>query len=92
MNEILNKKILWVVVGLTLLLFLMNIFSNKLVDIVVTKHYEQIAQEVIKKLQKDYCPSPYGPGIDPDKIDVDKLLGNAGEWNKSWGEQKNDSK
>lgn len=32
---------------------------------------EKASQRVIQKLQRDYSPahSPYGPGIDPDKID-----------------------
>ena len=29
---------------------------------------------MIEKLQKDYSPSPYGSGIDPDKIDVSSLI------------------
>lgn len=34
---------------------------------------DKISDKVIEKLQKDYSPSPYGPGIDPDKLDVDKI-------------------
>ena len=34
---------------------------------------DKIADRVIQKLQKEYSPSPYGPGIDPDKLDPDKL-------------------
>ena len=33
----------------------------------------KVADCVIQKLQKDYSPSPYGPGLDPDKIDAEKL-------------------
>ena len=29
-----------------------------------------VADRVIEKLEKDYSPSPYGPGIDPDKVDM----------------------
>jgi hypothetical protein len=29
---------------------------------------ERITNKVIQKLQKEYGPSPYGPGFDPDKI------------------------
>lgn len=30
----------------------------------------KIADRVIEKLEKDYSPSPYGPGLDPDRVDV----------------------
>jgi hypothetical protein len=91
MNEIFNKKLFWLVVALTLIVFFINVFSNKVVDMVISKHYDSIAEEVIKKLQKEYCPSPYGPGIDPDKINVDELMKASSEWNKTWGEQKYDA-
>ncbi len=91
MNEIINKKIFWVIISLTLAIIFMNIFSNKIVDMVISKHYDQIATEVINKLQKEYCPSPYGPGIDPDKVNIDELMKSSGEWNKTWGEQKYDT-
>jgi uncharacterized protein involved in cysteine biosynthesis len=74
MNEIINKKIVWIVAGLSVLCLFTILFSNKLVDNIVEKHYDKIADKVIQKLQKEYCPSPYGPGIDPDKINVDKFL------------------
>lgn len=93
MNQILEKKLFWVIVGLTIFLFFINLFSDKLIDKVVEKHYDGIAEEVVKKLQKDYCPSPYGPGIDPDKIDINKFLpiSSAEVWDKTWGEQKHES-
>ena len=34
---------------------------------------EKTANKVIEKLQKDYSPSPYGPGIDPDKINPNNV-------------------
>lgn len=34
---------------------------------------KQAAQEAAKIIQKEYCPSPYGPGVDPDKVDARKL-------------------
>ena len=34
---------------------------------------DKTAERVIQKLQKPYSPSPYGPGIDPDKLDVEKI-------------------
>jgi hypothetical protein len=30
----------------------------------------KIADKVIEKLEKEYSPSPYGPGLDPDRVDV----------------------
>ena len=27
----------------------------------------------IEELKRDYSPSPYGPGLDPDKVDVIKI-------------------
>jgi hypothetical protein len=93
MSEILEKKMFWLVLGLTAVLFAMNLFSDKLVDKAVERHYSEIADEVVKKLQKEYCPSPYGPGIDPDKIDINKFipLSTVEGWEKTWGEQKNES-
>ena len=62
MNDVLKSKMLLTVVvlaGITLFFGVTNkYFINK------------IADRVIEKLQKDYSPSPYGSGIDPDKIDV----------------------
>lgn len=65
MNDFLKNKTLIIVVilaGITLFFGVSNkYFINK------------IADRVIDKLQKDYSPSPYGPGIDPDKVDVNSL-------------------
>lgn len=74
MNFILENKKFWAVIALSFVILILNIFSNRLVNLVVENHYGKIADCVVKKLQKDYCPSPYGPGIDPDKIDLDKFL------------------
>lgn len=37
---------------------------------------EVVTQNVIRKLERDYSPSPYGPKFDPDKIDIDKFAKN----------------
>jgi hypothetical protein len=89
MNDILNKKLFWLVVGLAMFLFFLNIFSDKIVDKIVERHYKEIADEVVKKLQKEYCPSPYGPGIDPDKIDINKFvpISSVEGWDAAWGSQ-----
>ena len=67
LGEIMNKsnKLLFVIVILVLAVILGAVGSKVIVD--------KTADKVIQKLQKDYSPSPYGPGIDPDKLDVQKL-------------------
>jgi hypothetical protein len=60
-----NNKLLWVVIGLTILMVAVGLGSKMIVD--------KVADRVIQKLQKEYSPSPYGPGIDPDKLDSEKL-------------------
>jgi len=71
---ILEQKKIWIVLLLLILIVVLNLFSNKIINLTIQNHYDKIAETVIEKLQKDYCPSPYGPGIDPDKIDLDKFL------------------
>lgn len=67
LGEIMNKsnKLLFVIVILTLAIIVGVVGTKVIVD--------KTADRVIQKLQKDYSPSPYGPGIDPDKIDAEKL-------------------
>lgn len=60
-----NKKLLYTVGSLTVLLLIFGLGTKIFVD--------KVADKVIYKLQKDYSPSPYGPGIDPDKIDINKV-------------------
>jgi ABC-type cobalt transport system substrate-binding protein len=60
-----SNKLLLVVVVLTLMMFGVAISGRFFVD--------KVADRVIQKLQKDYSPSPYGPGIDPDKLDAEKI-------------------
>ena len=52
------------------------VFSKQVSNLVIETHYEKIADVVVKKLQKEYSPSPYGPGINPDKIDLEKIKKN----------------
>lgn len=73
-NFLLENRKFWIVIFLFFTLVVLNMFSEKLVSSAVENHYDKIADAVVKKLQKEYCPSPYGPGIDPDKIDLDKFL------------------
>ena len=37
---------------------------------------DKIADRVIEKLQNNYSPSPYGPGVNPDKIDIESIRQN----------------
>jgi len=60
-----SNKLLWVVIVLTIVMIGVGVGSKVLVD--------KVADRVIQKLQKEYSPSPYGPGIDPDKLDPEKL-------------------
>lgn len=87
LKEILDKSLFWVFLLLCFLIVFTVLFSNKIVNLTIEKHYDQIAEAVVKKLQKEYSPSPYGPGIDADKIDVDAMLKpKTTEWDQAWGE------
>jgi predicted lipoprotein len=63
MNNILNNKMVWLVVFLTAF----NIGTYLCVGVLVDK----TTDNVIKKLENEYSPSPYGPGINPDKVSPD---------------------
>jgi hypothetical protein len=65
MNNKNSNKLLWIVIILTVVMVGVGLGSKVLVD--------KVADRVIQKLQKEYSPSPYGPGIDPDKLDPEKL-------------------
>lgn len=65
MQDIKNNKFFWIVVAVTIFNIMMYFGSKVLID--------KTADRVIKKLQKEYSPSPYGPGIDPDKVDPDAI-------------------
>ena len=65
MNKITENKLFLPLVTLAaVLLFL--VLGNKIV-------IDKVADRVIQKLQKEYSPSPFAPGFDPDKIDVNKI-------------------
>ena len=53
---------IWIAVSLFGAILLVGFGGNFVVD--------KIAAEVIEKLEKPYGPSPYGPGFDPDRINV----------------------
>jgi hypothetical protein len=63
MEDLKSNKMFWVLVVVTIF----NIGAFLLGKVVVDK----AADRVIQKLQKEYSPSPYGPGFDPDKVSPD---------------------
>lgn len=86
MNDLFKNKLFWVALVLGGILFAVGAGKKVIVDV--------IADRVIEKLQKDYSPSPYGPGIDPDKIDVQRMgaprkVSVPEDWENGWeGERK----
>ena len=66
MDDLLKNKLFWVVAFVTL----MNVGFFVVGKVVIDK----AADRVIERLEKDYSPSPYGPGFDPDKVDVVRQL------------------
>ena len=62
MEDILKNKMVWLV-GVV---FLLNMVLFVVGKVVVDK----AADKVIERLEKDYSPSPYGPGFDPDKVNT----------------------
>ena len=54
-----------IIVALVVLIFGVGIGYKVLVN--------KVTDQVIERIQKEYSPSPYGPGFDPDKIDIQKL-------------------
>jgi hypothetical protein len=60
MKDILENKLLLVVLVLGLVLGAVIVGGKVVIDKVTTK--------VIQKLQKDYSPGPYAPGFDPDRV------------------------
>lgn len=55
---------------------------------------DRLADKVIERMEKPYSPSPYGPGLDPDKLDgyrttIEDLSGepvkfDGLEWTERW--------
>ena len=89
MNDLSKNKLFWVALVLGGVLLFVGVGGNKIVD--------KIANRVIQKLQKDYSPSPYGPGIDPDKLDVQRMQGAppaakktslSNEWENGWEKER----
>ena len=60
-----DNKIFWILIGITIF----NISAFLLGKSII----EKAADRAIQKLQKEYSPSPYGPGVDPDKLDIEGM-------------------
>ena len=68
-NENITKNwVFWLLIAVTVFNFSAFFFGKLAIN--------KISDEVIQKLKKEYSPSPYGPGIDPDKVDPDAFRGN----------------
>jgi hypothetical protein len=67
MEDLLKNKLFWAVALLAVFNLGFYVVGKALVD--------KTADRVIEKLQKEYSPSPYGPGLDPDRVDPDGLRG-----------------
>jgi hypothetical protein len=90
MNDNNNNRLLWIVIALAVIMVVVGLGTRLLVD--------KIADRAVQKLQKEYSPSPYGPGIDPDKLDAEKLRKNPTPaplkatvnpgWNDDWENQR----
>lgn len=65
MDDLLKKPLFWVVAALTLINIGVFVVGKVVID--------KAADRVIEKLQKEYSPSPYGPGVDPDRVNVDAI-------------------
>lgn len=63
MEQIKNNKWFWIVVAFTVFNLGVFLISKIIID--------RTTDRVIQRLQKDYSPSPYGPGFDPDKVSPD---------------------
>ena len=66
MEDLIKNKMFWAVV----IVFCMNVGVFLVGKVVVDK----AADKVIERLEKEYSPSPYGPGFDPDKVNALRRL------------------
>jgi len=65
MEDLLKNKIVLLCLGL----LLFNIFVFVAGKVIVNK----AADQVIERLEKDYSPSPYGPGFNADQVNPESL-------------------
>ena len=59
-NDLMKNWVFWLLIAITAI----NVGGFLVGKVVINK----ITNQVIEKLQKEYSPSPYGPGLDPDKV------------------------
>ena len=65
MEDLLKNKLFIVVVALTCVNLLFFVGGKLIVN--------KAADQVIERLERSYSPSPYGPGLDPDKVNPQAL-------------------
>ena len=68
-----QKKAIAIVIVFVVAIFIFSIGGNLLINVV--------ADRVIEKIRQDYSPSRYGPGIDPDKLEIDPKMQKKQPWN-----------
>jgi len=64
-----EKIFLAIAIGIGVVLFLVFFGSP------IVAKFPPVRNAVIEDLQKDYCPSPYSAGFDPDQVDVTEFTG-----------------
>jgi len=64
MEDLLKNK-LFIIVCVFLMFNLVVVVGGKLL-------VQKAADEVIERLERNYSPSPYGPGLDPDRVPTDQ--------------------
>lgn len=71
-----DKKLFTLVVGTTIIVLLIIglvvTLPGKIKEQIKADLVDEVTQEVIERLQRDYVPGPYSPGFDPDKMDIGK--------------------
>jgi hypothetical protein len=60
MQDLVKNK-LFLIVAAFMVVNVLAFFGSKII-------IDRAADKVIEKLQKEYSPSPYGPGVDPDRL------------------------
>jgi hypothetical protein len=82
MNDLMNNKFVWAALVFTFMNVGFYIMSQYTVN--------KATEKVIQKLQKEYSPSPYSPGFDPDKVDPDAFAKKVVMMQKTVGELEKD--
>ena len=60
-----SKKVIIIVVVFILSIFMLKVGGDFFITCV--------ADRVVEKIKQDYSPSRYGPGINPDKLDINRI-------------------